>query len=107
MNLFYAARHADALLQRGDINGALNCIKWAEAIINDPAKDINNPNITARCCYFTMEDGKIHCGRDENEPIFLASPEERSSLCQNCALSSKKKIDNIKLSFSALLSEAA
>lgn len=97
MNLYRALEHAERSIQEGKYNAVSYFIGYAEEILNkyDP-NDSLGPTVPAICCFFTDENGIIHCGEDKNQPLFPGTYENRLQLCLECRKSSRKNIKALK-----------
>lgn len=103
MNLYCAVRAAQEALARGDEETARECLHLAETILADPTHAPERDDVIARCCYYTLSDGRIHCGQSEDvlfdEQLFLGVPEKRKALCQACALKNAATIEDLRIRF--------
>jgi hypothetical protein len=85
VNLYHAVEAAKDALKRGDYAASRNLIAWAEQILkkHDPDGTLG-PVVPAICCHFRLQNGIIHCGSSENEPLFPAEYGERLKICAAC-----------------------
>jgi hypothetical protein len=105
MNLYYLVRNAEEAFARGEDDVAEECLRMAEMILKECGPQ--RSDIVARCCYVTLLDGRIHCGTSDEEPLFLATPEERKVLCQACAVRNAARVAKLKAALAALRRRAA
>ena len=108
MNLYNSTREAAAALARGDTKTTRALLAWCESILSAPGNSDATDKPIARCCFYVLDDGRIHCGEDEvdedgnNVPargerrLFLGTPRERRGACQFCAATCRAQLIEIE-----------
>lgn len=95
MNIRHALEYAEKFLNEGLIDSAEGYISYAEnyLILRDPNGSLND---TPTFCCFITSGNIIHCGRNDEEPLFPGTWEERIKLCRECRNWCRAKIKELR-----------
>jgi len=99
MNVRRMVENAEAFIHAGRYEDGQKLLEMAYDYIkrmNPSGRD----DLEAICCYISIiKNGKvvlIHCGKDDDHPLFSGTPDERKELCFACQKWCFDKIEQLK-----------
>lgn len=99
MNVRHMVENGERLIREGKFTDGRKLLQTAYEYIRRMNPE-EQKDLVAICCHTSIfKDGEmtlIHCGADDEHPLFPGAPEERKRLCFECQQWCLKRITELK-----------